>query len=49
MIRFFLPYSNVLTAIYTGLGAQKILYILSFITNSGMDLNDNNSQWVRKV
>ena len=35
-------------AIYTGLGAQKTVYIPSFITNSGMDLNDNNSQWSYK-
>lgn len=25
--------------------AQKTVYIPSFITNTGMDLNDNNSQW----
>lgn len=34
--------------INTRLDAQKTIYIPSFITNSGMDLNDNNSQWSYK-
>ena len=31
--------------IIKSLGAQKTVYIPRFITNTGMDLNDDKSQW----